>query len=155
MFEAKDEITEAANKLWDAASQLVRGDVFSWDAICESTGMHKEMPQLKTAFIRFRKRLLNEKDIAVWPVNGVGFKLLAPTEQVRVCSEKRQRKMFRQAQKAIKEVGAIEPSLLPMHDRRLQFAQLNKLKEERRQLRRSIKEVVCKKTETLPVRKFC
>lgn len=155
MFDEKPEILAAVETLSRLAEPMERGQVLTWDAMQKATGWDRSLPHFKTAFGRFRKDLLRQRSIALRPINGVGFKLLTHQEQVRRCAEDRHRKMFRQSQKAIREVEAVDGAILSDHDRRLQVLQLGRLVDERRTIRRSIKECVVSpgaSTETLPRR---
>lgn len=149
--EENDLIRSAVDALLHLASQYHRGQVMPYDRIEAAGGVDRKHESWNTVVKKFRRRLLKEREIALRPVVNIGYELLTHRDQVRRCSSDRQRRMFRQAQKAIAEVGSVPSDSLGDHDRRLQMAQMDRLRNERKELRRSLREVEnVKKSETIP-----
>lgn len=126
-----------------------RGSILRWDEIESTTGMTRYVAPWSTVLKKVRKRLLRDRNQAVWPETNVGLRLLTESETVRICPEKRQRRMYRQAGKAIQELASADPSKLSTRERILQESQIQNLEAERKKIRASVKEVV-KSSESLP-----
>jgi hypothetical protein len=147
----KPEIVKAVNDLFDAASNLNRGDVLTWETIEEATGVEKETGSWWQILNRFRRRLRNERNIEMWPQRTVGLELLTTQRQADSVGWRRKR-AFRQTTRARKAIFALErESNLPMHVRKRIAAEKIQLASDRRQLRRSQNAV--NKTQVNPVRK--
>jgi hypothetical protein len=151
MLEAKDHIGEAVEKLYQLALSYDRGDVIGWDAIELATGFYRKTDReatLRGIIRKFKLRVLNEREIALWPVKGVGWKFLTRSEQVVHCARERQKRAGRQVHRGIKEVSAVDGASLSDYHRRLQNIQVQTMRSERARLRKSVREI--KKTETNP-----
>lgn len=152
MLEAKEKITKAVDALMELAASVQRGEVLLWTDIEQATGIARYTECWSTVVVKFRKRLLRERCIAVLPVTGSGLEFLTQQDQVRRIAEYRQRRMFRQSTRAVREIGAADPAQLCLHNRRLRLAQLERLKHERKHIRASVKEI--RKTPVNPIRKM-
>lgn len=153
MFESKGEISVAIEALWQLSLGLNRGDVLTHEAVESATGMNREHVSYWHITKKFRKRLLKEREIACISVPGVGFRLLTHRDQVRDCGRNRHKRMFRQSQMGIREISAVDPSTLSLHDRKLRMAQLDRLFAERKSARKGMNESTeVRKTEVNPRR---
>jgi hypothetical protein len=154
MFDTKEENAKAVDALYSASADLVRGDVLQWAVVESTTGLTRESHRLWHVVRRFRKRLRKERGIACRPITNVGLRLLTESEQVRRCSEDRHRKMFRQSTIAMREIEAVVGENLSLVDRRLRLFSMDRLREERKQIRSAVKQIATvRKSETMPLRK--
>ena len=152
MFESKGEIAKAVELVLGLFATLNRGDTLEWEKAEAVLGETRDSNRFRYVVWKARKRLLREFGIVAWPVEiGVGLQLLTNTDTIRICAEKRQRKMARQAHRAIKELSSVDPMAIGLHDRRLQAAQLTMLRMQRRDARKQARTVT--KTEVNPRRR--
>lgn len=128
----------------DAIMPIVgdRGSVLLWQDIEFACGCARYSGSWNTIIRKLRKRLIEERMQATWPERCVGLRLLTHAETVAVIPRKRQKRMFRQAGKAIKELETADPSQLNMTERRLLLSQMDRLVAERKQLRSAQKELL-------------
>lgn len=153
MFEESAVITEGVERLFALADSHERGQFIAWDKIEAAAGFSRNDVQCRYIVSKFFKRYLRERGIAFRPEPGVGYRMLTESEQVRVCGRDRNRKAFRQLGTAIKEIEGGDVEKLSMADRRLRFYLGDKMRKDRTELGRSVREVdVVHKTETVPRR---
>lgn len=151
MFESKQEISDAVAKCIEHLNGLARGDVVSLDEVETITGIKRYSSSWSTIIKKVYRLVLRDRGIAWWPLDVGSRKLLTNQEQVKVIGESRHRRMYRQAKRGLREIGAADVSALSVHDRHLRQSQLERLKHEAKQARASVKEVI-RKTETIPRR---
>lgn len=149
-FQADPVITAAV----DAVMKIVgiRGSILKWEEIEDASGCQRYTGSWTTIVRNVRKRLRVERMQATWPETSVGLRLLTHQETAVEIPQKRQRKMFRQAGRALQEMETADPSKLNMTERRLLASQIERLKAERKSLRAAQKELMASR-ETLPMRK--
>lgn len=150
MFEKKDEITAAVEAVWKIIPN--RGQVLRWSQIEKASGCVRYQGSWATIVKKIRKRLRIERMQATWPETGIGLRLLTEKETVTLIPKERQKRMFRQAGRAIKDMETADPGKLSMTDRRILASQLDRLKQERKNLRAAQKELL-EASETIPRRK--
>lgn len=128
----------------DAVMKIVgeRGSVLTWEAIEKASGCERYGMSWGTVVKKLRKRLLDERQQATWAEVSVGLRLLTHKETVTEIPKRRQKKMFRQAGRAIREMETADPSKLNMGERRLLASQMDRLRSERQTLRAAQKELL-------------
>jgi len=148
-FEADPTITAAV----DAVMAIVgeRGSVLHWSAIETASGCEYDSQSWWTIVNKVRRRLRDERLQATWSERSIGLRLLTHSETATLIPKMRQRKMYRQAGRALKEMQTADPSQLSMTERRLLASQLDRLTAERKSLRAAQKELL-QASETLPRR---
>lgn len=150
MFQAKNEIRDAVQRLLDTTAPYGRGDVIPWGVIEHAAGNRLSHPGCYI-IKAWRKRLRKDRGIVCRTVRGVGVELLTKPDQVTRPGEDRRRRASRQLTTAIREIAAVDGEELPDHLRRVRTMQLDSLRNERRSVRRGARQVK-RKSETLPVR---
>lgn len=148
-FKADPVITAAV----DAVMKIVgeRGSILKWVDIENATNIERYTGSWSSVVNKVRKRLIREKMQATWPERDVGLRLLTHQETATQIPQLRQRKMFRQAGRALREMGTADPSKLSLNERRLLASQMDRLIKERKSLRSAQKEIL-QATQTLPRR---
>lgn len=148
-FDADPMITSAVEAVMKVIGE--RGSVLLWSTIESATGCERNVGSWWTIVNKVRRRLRDERMQATWPERDVGLRLLTHKETATEIPKLRQRKMFRQAGRALKEMETADPNKLNMTDRRLLASQIERLMAERRSLRAAQKELL-EATQTLPRR---
>ena len=147
------EIETAVQALIELLDSKQRGDVVTWEEIEKATKLARDDFRCRYVVRKARARFLNLNKVAIWPNHRDGFDVLGHADQVRICGEKRYRKMSRQAQRAKHEVEAADPTQMSTHDRRLRLFTLDQLKADQKSIRGHLKEMqTIRKTEPLPQR---
>jgi len=148
-FQPDPVITEAV----EAVLKIVppRGSILTWQQIQTASGIEYETGSWWTVVNKVRRRLRDEHMQATWSERGVGLRLLTHKETATEIPRLRQKRMFRQAGKALKEMATADPSKLNMTERRLLASQIDRLRAERKQLRTAQRELL-EATATLPRR---
>lgn len=148
-FESDPTITAAVEAVMKIVGE--RGSVLQWAAIENASGCTYNDKTWWTIVNKVRKRLRLERMQATWPERGVGLRLLTHKETATEIPKLRQRKMFRQAGRALKEMQTADPNKLNMTERRLLASQMDRLTAERKSLRAAQKELL-EASKTLPRR---
>jgi len=149
-FEADPTITAAVEAVMKSVGE--RGSVLQWSTIEAASGCEYGTDSWWTIVNKVRKRLRDEYMQATWPERTVGLRLLTHSETATLIPRMRQRKMFRQAGRALKEMQTADPAKLNMTERRLLASQMDRLTAERKSLRAAQKELL-QASPTLPRRK--
>lgn len=149
-FDEKPEITAAIDAVWKIIPE--RGSVLRWSAIEHASGCIRYEGSWSTIVKKIRKRLRQERMQATWPETGIGLRLLTEKETVTLIPKERQKRMFRQAGRAIKEMETADPGKLNMTERRILASQLDRLRAERKSLRAAQRELL-EASQTIPRRK--
>lgn len=151
-FKQDDQIRLVREKLCEAfMPTLKRGDILLWADIEKVVGESRAENRAKYIIKTFRSRVLNEMNIFLKSVVNVGLKACSPEEQVEHGGVVRQRKAMRQARRGLKEVRAVEPGDLSLHQQRIRASSIDQLKLTQRMARRGAKETsAIKKPEPLP-----
>jgi hypothetical protein len=123
---------------WLANKQ--REDILPLVVIEELTGCHRYTDSWGTIIKKIRRRLLNERHIALLTERSVGYRLCNHGEQLYECSKRRQRRARRQLSSAILEVGALPIQELSIHDQRNRSLKLDHLATTRRTMKRQVRE---------------
>lgn len=156
LIEAKDEVRESVNALLALAAQYERGQVIPWSAITATVservmdGAAVARDDVRYVVQKWRAALLRDREIATRPVRDVGVRLLTREEQVRECARDRRVRAHRQLGRGLREVAAVDNSSLNDQDRRLQALTVAAMKDERRALRKGLKGLVGRKSDTRP-----
>lgn len=128
MFDAKDIIGDAVKRTVALFSQHKRGDVIPWQTIESISGFSRESPHWTQFNKRFRRDFRKETCIVVWPINGVGLKLLTHLEQLTVPLQKRQARALKQVRRGMKELAALPDAELTDHQRSVKHRKLDQAK---------------------------
>lgn len=162
MFEANEEIEEAAKVVYGLMAHLRRGDTLTHEAIGAAIGLPPDdtPPALCVERSRYdrivwkaRKRLQRDRGIACWFVEGVGYKLLTPAEQIESALWHTEKAM-RSAHRGRKNVDDTPDKLLSPHLRRMKAFVGERTADARRQLLRTTRIVreQLRPTPTVPRR---
>jgi hypothetical protein len=154
VFESSEVIDRMVERLWERVGSLRRGDTLLHAVVEDVLGVPPHTGHWPQCMKRLRRRLEHELGIAMWPVVGIGYKLLTVGEQLNMLPRERLRRAARQERRARRSVEAIPADQLTPHQRRAQVAQCHALRaaatELRRQLR--IQAVLSRKPEGMPRR---
>ena len=151
MFETKEEITGAVDAIYAIAQTLERGQILTHEAIRSVLGTEPHVGSWDHIVNRVRKRIQDERGIATWPENTVGYKLLTTVEQLDV-PVLRLKRAARQARRGRKSVEALPEKSLTMHQRRVRLFMVERAKVGESAIRREIRDMTTevKPTATLP-----
>lgn len=152
MFETDDAITRATDDLYATCQPLSRGDVLTHDVIEAVLKFKPHTGRWDHIVKKLRNRVRNRRGIEMWPVLGVGYKLLTRDEQLEMVPRKRLIRASRQEKRARKAVEALDDKHLTPHQRRIKAAQLHSLKEAGRAVRQQLRVQVAmaRKSEVNP-----
>ena len=117
------------------------GDVIQWADLEKATGWKRHDSKFRSAVAKLRRDILKDRKIAVWHERGVGLKLLTPDETIHTQGPRRSRRASRQLTRGIREIESVDTESLPLPLRMLAHSQNNIFREQRRNLKRSAKEV--------------
>lgn len=126
-----------------------RGSILLWTEIERASETTRYQGSWSTIVKKVRERLRKERMQVTWSEKGVGLRLLTHEETVTLVPNARQKRMFRQAGRALKELATIPISSLSMTQRRLHASQIERLTAERKALRAARRELM-QASKTLP-----
>ena len=138
---ASDVLAEAVARAGDLFGHYVRGAVVPWDAVETAAGFTRGHPHWSQFSKRFKRDFLKATGIAVWPVAGVGWKLLTITEQTDWLPRQRLRRARRQARRGRTEVAALPVIGLTARQAQRRAIQLDLMAHAERQALRSLRAV--------------
>lgn len=130
MFEAKDEITDAVNRVAELMAGSNRGDTIGWGAIEQTAGFARYTQHWAQFLKRLRKKLLVERGIRLTAVVSVGLHLCTAEEQLKGVD--RQRRALRQMGRHANELQAIPASELSVHQQADRARRVDQVKKGRR-----------------------
>ena len=140
-FEQIEEIREGVNAVVEAAADLNRGDTLTHDMITRAIGLQpyegRWVYLLKRAFDRIERN----RGITMRAEIGVGYRLLTEQEQLTEEPQRRLRRANRQTRKGRLSVARLPTKGLSMHQRKIQAATIQRLKEDERQARKTLKDI--------------
>ena len=139
MFEAKDVIGDAAKRAVALFESHTRGDVVPWQAVFAAAGFDRNSPHWTQFNKRFRRDFREKTGIVVWPVNGVGLKLLTPKEQLEIPLARRQSRALRQVRRGLKELAALPVELLSDHEQEVRRRKLDQARAASRAVLYSVR----------------
>jgi len=128
IYEAKDVITDGIYATLEILKQLKRGDILTWQEMEAATGFLQYGTHWTAYLKRLRRDFLNESGIVLWPVKGVGVRLLTIEEQIHMRSIARQRRAARQLSRDVKELRAIPDTELTDHQREARRRKIDRSK---------------------------
>lgn len=140
MKESKKSITEAVERLWFMSLESERGSTIRWETIEVAARMERYTQSWGTVVAKWRRRLLREREIATLAEVQVGIRLLTKEQTVHEIPALRQRRMRRQASRAIRELRSVDGDGLSVRDRLMLTVQTRHLEKERLQLSRSLRD---------------
>jgi hypothetical protein len=131
-----------------------RGSTIPWETIEQTIDRKRTDRGGWTIINRFRRRLLFDREIVTLPHNEVGLRLLTNSEAAIEIPRLRQRRAYRQVNRALKETGAINDGELPDALRLSLARQRQLLAQQRLTIGRSRRELESglRPTQTHPVR---
>lgn len=138
MKEAIQEITDAVAALWQMSSKFNRGQTIEWSQIEAIAGQRNEN-RSKHIIGKWRRKLEREREIVTLVADTVGVRLLTDKEAAIEIPRLRQKRAFRQINRAIKQTAIVNKDRLSMHERRVLEFQRDAMKSQRRELHRSQK----------------
>lgn len=139
MFDAVDEIGTAVARGLRLLADHKRGDTVGWSAIEAAAGFARDTQHWPQFFKRLRRDFLNRAGVCLWPVNGVGMKLLTVAEQLNERAASRRRRAVRQMTRDRQELQAIPSSELNNSQKYQRAAQLEYAKAARRAVMASVR----------------
>lgn len=153
MFESKEDVKRQVDAIYDHALGLDRGDILTWESIREATGLTLSNDETRLRYIvgKFRTRMRQDREIVIWSSRAVGLRFLTHEEAAVFVPEKRRRRMYREAGRAMREMRCADLSRLSVHQRRVHASQMERFTAERKSIRAGVKQVI-QKSESLPKR---
>lgn len=143
MFRKDPEVKAAVDALCERwLSTVERGDILPWEAIEDLAGGDRNEDRPKHIIQKFRRRMQFTRGIFLKAINNVGLKALTDSEQIEHGSQTRQRKIFRQCQRAIRELTDVEPANLSIHEQTIRARALDAARTVRKMARRAVKDAV-------------
>lgn len=148
MYERKQEITEAVDRLYDKTRPLQRGDLLSNATIIATLGIEPDQinaGRVRHVIKRVRRRLLKVaekggRNIACLPEKGVGLRLLTEEQQVKLYPYVRRKRAYNQHLMSHRAVRAVPIESLSPHLRKVRLAKLKMESLNLRTLRAQLKE---------------
>lgn len=140
MFEQKEEIRAGVNAVVTAAASLNRGDTLTHEAITEAIGLKPYEGRWVYILKRAFDRIERDRGITLRAEIGVGYRLLTNQEQLTEEPQRRTRRANRQLRRGRLSVVRLPVHGLTVHQRRIQAANLERLRESERELRKSLKD---------------
>jgi hypothetical protein len=140
MIKRKPVLDELAERAYATLAGLDRGQVVRTEALEEATGLRRYEGCWGSVVKRLKAHALERRNIALWAVPEVGYKLCTKDEQLKMVPSKRQRRAARQIARAVREVGALPAGELTLHQQQLRAAELEQMRRSQRQLRRHLRE---------------
>jgi hypothetical protein len=138
MFQVRNEIAEAVDKVYALTMSLGRGDVLTHEAVSAVLGVGPDAYPWKMVIRKVERRLEKDRGIAFWPNHRDGKKLCTVSEQLRLPAE-RLRRAGRQVRKGRRSINAIPTGSMTMHQRRIQAFQADMARNADLAIRRDIK----------------
>lgn len=156
LFKENKETRLAVEWLWKAFAKMERGTTIPWEQIELVAGVRRDEPGGWSIINRFRKRLRRDMEIVTLVADSVGLRLLTHRETATEIPAIRQRKAYRQVNRALRETETVNQASLTDHERLMLSSQRHNLKYQRLHIGRSRRELngTVKKTEVNPVRKI-
>jgi hypothetical protein len=154
MFTTNEALTAALQAVFAFAQDLDRGDILKHADIERVSGFPKDTVQWGALIVKLRRIMQDMRGIALRPIKNVGYKLCTKEEQLKWCPRNRQRRAIRQVNKGVKELSVLRPEELSLHQQRLRALTIQNMVEERRALKRGVREqrYCMRETEALPQR---
>ena len=152
MFSTNEQLEKTASAVYEHAKDLDRGDTLAHDDIERISGCLRYEGQWGAIVMKVRKKILRERGIALRPIATVGYRFCTKEEQLKYCARNRQKRAVRQLNRGVREIAALEPNSLSLHQQRLRAVAMQDLIHERRMVKRGLRNQAqeIKKTETLP-----
>lgn len=147
MFETNPEVQAAIERLWQQYENVERGTVLTWEELEGIMGRSRNDVSGWHIIRQFRKRLLDQKNIATWKSDTVGIRCLTHKQTLHEMPIIRQRKARRQVNRCLKELATIDRGRLTVRERQALTIQEGNLRYERLTLGRSYRSL----GETLPI----
>lgn len=137
--------TKLKEQLWKVLEDCGRGDLVTYRVITETIKIGRNEQGWATVVNSVRKRVLNERGIAMRPEPGVGLRLLTNTQQVVVCGEDRTKRIRTQARNGFNEIQRAESKNLSDHERKLQAFSLAGMQSIKAQSKSSVLDITVDK----------
>lgn len=135
MFKAKDEITDATNRVLDLFRHYTRGDVATWEVIEATAGFSRGGGHWTSFAYRLKRDLRRTRGITLNAVRGVGWKLETVKEQLEDAPVRRQRRAGRQLHRSVQELRALPMSELTDYQRAGRARRVDVVESSLRQVR--------------------
>jgi hypothetical protein len=148
------EVSEAVDQLFSVSDAYGRGEIVPWAEIEKITGNRFEN-RARHIIGKWRRKLFKEREIVTLAAHTAGIRLLTHQEVAAEIPAVRQKKAFRQVNRALKETSLVDTDRLSTHQRKILAATRANMADTRRELFRSRKMLRngTVKTETNPLRK--
>lgn len=152
----EDKYREIVDAVFSRFADWQRGTTIPWQEIELAMGRGRYDEGGRCIINRFRRRLRDEREIATWAKTSVGIRLLTHEETAREIPLLRQRKAYRQVNKALKEIATVDQGALPDRLRLALVMQQQAMRQHRLELGRSKRQAarVGRRSPTHPVRRL-
>lgn len=155
-LERKTELDDMARDIYRATETLQRGDTIPNDLILKVVGGKPHQGSWGSVVERLKRLYEQRREITLWPVHGVGLRLMTVDDQIGLQTQKRQQRAGRQLRKAAASVEALVGTQLTdgqANRRAVMGLHLHSLQRELRQ-RMQQQKALDKPTDTLPRRQL-
>jgi hypothetical protein len=139
MFQPVDVIGAAVGRGLLLLAAHKRGDTVAWGAIEAAAGFARDTQHWPQFFKRLRLDYLSKTGVCLWPVNGVGMKLLTVAEQLNERAAARRRRAVKQMTRDRQELEAIPARDLTDYQKFQRSAQIDQSRTARRAVLASVR----------------
>jgi hypothetical protein len=137
-FQPTEEVTRKVDAVYALLAGLSRGQVLGHEAIQEVLGVPPHTGSWSWVMRKARRRLEDEKGVAVWPDYTVGYRLCTVAEQLQLPG-RRLRRAVRQVRRGRRSVEALPFRGLTPHQRRSQLFLAERSLDVERSLQRELR----------------
>jgi len=137
MFDEKAEVVEMICNLERTFADKGKGDLIPWGPIENVLGMSRFDNRARYVARRFRRRLFKKRGIVCLVKMNVGIELLTDSRTVNEIPALRQRKAYRQVNRALKETEKVSRENLTDGEIFMLAAQRENMRRQRLQIGRS------------------
>jgi len=102
-FNRRPNLDALAQKLLAATMHVPRGEIVTHEMIEDATGIDRNHRSWKSVREKWELLMEEKRETCIWPVHGVGFKLLTEEESQYFIARKRARKRLSQYHKQIRQ----------------------------------------------------
>lgn len=156
LFDEKKALSDIAKKIMDATASMKRGDIIPFAMIESVSGITRYTTGWASVVKKLKRLMLQERQIALWPVVSVGYKLCTKEEQLNKLPVARQKRATRQITRSIFETESLDTEGLSDHQKRVKALRVHQMIQSRRLIKRNIKrqseEASNKASNAMPIR---
>lgn len=138
MFRRNPKLASMINRVYALTRDLDRGDTLTHEAIRKVLGVPPNVHPWGYVLDRVRRRLLEERGIATWPVPTVGYRLETVGGQLEIPT-RRMRRAIRQVRRSLDVAEALPEEDLSVHQRQVRTLMVGRLLDAEGQARDSLR----------------